>query len=128
MCREEASSFEKNRLCLCHTFILSQYLFLGSCFVKPDFDSSNLFQGQGVSQDLQFKGSYLGSRVLFRSLSDRVVPRVLGPWYRLLSLRIYLIYFLEDVRDVAQKMSPLICWKTLIICLNNFRVNYLPSS
>ena len=40
---------------------------------------------------LQFKGSHrvFGDRVLFRFVSDRLLPRVVGPPYSPLSLKIY---------------------------------------
>ena len=78
--REEASSFEKKidyvyvilSYCLNICF-LSQYFFLGNCFAKSAFNSTNLFQG--LPQGLQLNGSYLGS-----SLDFPVIVPFLGSW------------------------------------------------
>ena len=78
--REETSSFEKKidhvyvilSYCLNICF-LSQYFFLGTCFAKSAFNSTNIFQR--LSQDLQVKGSYLGS-----SLDFSVIESSLGSW------------------------------------------------
>ena len=94
-----------------HTLSVSssycQNFFLGACFPKSALNSIDLFQG--LPQDLQFKGSYLGSSVIGLSLGFPVIGSSLGSW------------------DVAQKLCPLF-WKNFIICLNNFRANYLRSS
>ena len=77
--REETSSFEKKNYvfvilsyCLDICF-LSQYFFLGTCFAKSAFISTNNFQR--LSQDLQVKGSYLGY-----SLDFSVKGSSLGSW------------------------------------------------
>ena len=75
--REEASSFEKiDYVYLILSYylnirFLSQYIFLGNCFGKSTFNSTNLFQG--LLQGLQLKG--LGS-----SLGFSVTGSSLGSW------------------------------------------------
>ena len=81
--QEEESSFEKSRLYLCHTFILSQHLLLivkifilGACFVKSALNSIDLFRG--LPHGFQFKRSYLGSSVIGSSLGFSVIRSFLG--------------------------------------------------
>ena len=78
--REEASSFEKIdyvyvilSYCLNISF-LSQYFFLGNCFAKSAFNSTNLFQG--LPQGLQVKG--LGSSSGFSVIGSSLGSWVLG--------------------------------------------------
>ena len=121
--REEASSFEKNRSCLCHTFTLSQYLLLFSIFLfrelfcQISFYSTNLFQG--LPQVLQLNGSYLGSSLGFSVIGTAL--DFLGPQYTSLSLKIYFLKFdifswgyprcsSENVPSILEKLYHLFEW------------------
>ena len=81
--REEASSFEKKidyvyvilSYCLDICF-LSQYFFLGNCFAKSAFNSTNLLRG--LSQGLQLKGSCLDSPLGFSVIESFQGSWVLG--------------------------------------------------
>ena len=85
---------------------LSQYFFLGNCFAKSAFNSTNLFQG--LPQGLQLNGSYLGSSLGFSVIGSSL--SFLGPRYASPSLKIYFLkfdIFSWGIQDVAEKMCPL---------------------
>ena len=125
--REEASSFEKIdyvyvilSYCL-NIWFLSQYFFLGNCFAKSAFNSTNLFQG--LPQGLQLNGSYLGSSLGFSVIGSSL--GFLGPRYASMILKVYIlnIHIFSWVIFIFS-VCPLF-WKTFIICLNDSRANYL---
>ena len=84
ICEERHRHLKTNKLCLFHTFMLSQYLvviiniFLGSCFAKSTLNSIDLFHS--LPQDLELNRSYLESSVVGSFLGFQMVGFSLGSW------------------------------------------------